>query len=144
MEPLARKHPIVGVSVLSVKSMIALRQSVLDQDRMDFTTVACSTYDEGCVVVSMEELTMPRVAGRQVHRDNVEAESASQYYQRSMFFSCINGLIENVLMTTLLFLRCFLSFLQTTRRTLIRLRAHMHWTISPMKLGYGEILSPPK
>ena len=63
---------------------------------MDFTTVASSTYDEGCVVVSMEELTMPRVAGRQVHRDNVEAESASQYYQRSIFFSYINGLSSSL------------------------------------------------
>ena len=42
MEPLARKHPAVGVRVTSVKSMIAFRQSVLDQDRMDFTTVASS------------------------------------------------------------------------------------------------------
>ena len=96
MEPLARKHSIVGVSVPSVKSMIAFRQSVLDHDRMDFTTVASCTYDEGCVVVSMEELAMPRVAGRQVHRDNVEAESASQYYQRSIFFSYINGLSSSL------------------------------------------------
>ena len=42
MEPLARKHLTVGVRVTSVKSMIAFRQSVLDQDRMDFTTVASS------------------------------------------------------------------------------------------------------
>ena len=41
-------------------------------------------------------------------------------------------------MTTLLFLRCLLSCLQTTRPTLIRLRAYMHRTISPMKLGYGK------
>ena len=61
MEPLARKHPTIGVSVPSVKSMIAFRQSALDQDWMDFNAVASSTYDEGCGVVSMEELTMPRV-----------------------------------------------------------------------------------
>ena len=49
---------------------------------MDFITVASSIYDEACAVVGTEELSMRRVAGRQVHRDNAEAESASQYYQR--------------------------------------------------------------
>ena len=94
-----------------------------------------------------EELSMPWVAGRQVHRDNVEAESTSQYYQRSIFLSYIDGLkafFKNVLMTTLLFLRCFLSCPFKTRPTSIRLRACIHWTISPMKLGCGEILLPLK
>ena len=40
MEPLARKFQTVGASVPSVKSMIASLQSVLNQDLMDFTTVA--------------------------------------------------------------------------------------------------------
>ena len=43
-------------------------------------------------MVDTEELSLPRVAGRQVHRDNVEVESASQYYQRSIFLSYIDGL----------------------------------------------------
>ena len=30
-------------------------------------------------MVGAEELSMPRVAGKQVHRDNLEAESAFQY-----------------------------------------------------------------
>ena len=96
MEPVERKHLTVGVIVPSVKSTIAFRQSVLDHDRMDFTSVASSTYDEGCALVSMEGLTMPRVAGRLVHCDNVEAVSASQYYQRLIFFSYINGLSSSL------------------------------------------------
>ena len=36
MEPLAQKLQSVGVSVFSVKSLIASLQSVLDQDRVDF------------------------------------------------------------------------------------------------------------
>ena len=43
MEPLARKHQTVGVSVTSEKSVIASLQSVLDQDRMDFTKVVDNT-----------------------------------------------------------------------------------------------------
>ena len=39
---------------------------------------------------------MPQVAGRQIHRDNVEAESASQYYQRSIFLSYIDGLSSSL------------------------------------------------
>ena len=52
MEPLARKLQSVGVSVPSVKSLIAFLQSVLDQDRVDFNTVASSIYDEACAVRS--------------------------------------------------------------------------------------------
>ena len=123
--------------------MIASLQSVLDQDRMDFTKVASSIYDKACAVVGTEELLLPRVAGRQVHRDNVEAESAS----RSIFLSYIDGLSSSLrerFNDNPSFLRCFLSCLLTTRPTSIRLRAYIHWTISPMKLGWGEILSPLK
>ena len=76
MEPRARKLQAVGVSVPSVKSMIACLQSVLDQDRVNFTTVVSSIYDEACAVVGTEELSMPRVVGRQNHHDNVKTESA--------------------------------------------------------------------
>ena len=127
MEPMVRKHQTVGVSVPSVKSMIASLQSVLDQNCMDFTTVASSIYDEACAVISMEELTVPWVAGRLVHCDNVEVESASQYYQRSIFYSYINGLsssLQERFNDNPSFLRCFLSCLQTTHPTSIRLRAY--------------------
>ena len=96
MEPLARKLQSVGVSVPSVKSLIASLQSVLDQDRMDFNTVASSIYDEACAVLGMKQLSVPRVVGIQVHRDNVEAESASQYYQRSIFLPCIDDLSSSL------------------------------------------------
>ena len=97
MEPLARKLQTVGVSVSSVKSMIGSLQSVLDQDQMGFITIASSIYNEACAVVGTEELLMPpRVAGRQVHGDNVEAELASQYYQRSIFLSYIDGLSSSL------------------------------------------------
>ena len=79
--------------------MLASIQSVLDQDWMDFTTVAFSRpiYDEACAVVGTEEFSMPRVARRQVHRDNVEAESASQHYERSIFLShYIDGLSSSL------------------------------------------------
>ena len=51
MELLARKFQSVGVSVSSVKSLIASLQSVLDQDRVDFNTVASSIYDEAQAVL---------------------------------------------------------------------------------------------
>ena len=89
MKPLARKFQSVVVSVSSVKSSL---QSVLDQDRVDFNTVAFRIYDEACAVVGTKELPVPRVVGIQVHRDNVEAESASQYYQRLIFLPYIDGL----------------------------------------------------
>ena len=96
MESLARKLQSVGVSVPSVKSLIASLQSVFDQDRVDFNTVASSIYDEACAAVGMKELSVPRVVGIQVHRDNVEAESASQYYQRSIFLPYIDGLSSSL------------------------------------------------
>ena len=96
MEPLARKLQSVGVSVPSVKSLIASLQSVLDQDRVDFNTVASSIYDEACAAVGTKQLSVPRVVGIQVHRDNVEAELASQYYQRSIFFPCIDDLSSSL------------------------------------------------
>ena len=68
----ALKLQTVGVSVSFAKRMIASFQSVLDQDRMDFITVASSIYDEACAVVGYEELLMSRGAGRQVYRDNLE------------------------------------------------------------------------
>ena len=96
MESLARKLQSVGVSVPSVKSLIASLQSVLDQNRVDFNTTASSIYDEACAAVGMKELSVPRVVGIQVHRDNVEAESASQYYQRSIFLPYIDGLSSSL------------------------------------------------
>ena len=92
MEPLARKLQSVGVSVPSAKSLIASLQSVLDQDRVDFNTVASSIYDEACAAVGTKELSVPWVVGIQVHGDNVEAESASQYSQRLIFLPYIDGL----------------------------------------------------
>ena len=96
VKPLARKLQSVGVSVPSVNSLIASLQSVLDQDRVDFNTVVSSIYDEACAVVGMKELSVPWVVGIQVHCDNVEAESASQYYQRSIFLPYIDGLSSSL------------------------------------------------
>ena len=96
MEPLARKLQSVGVSVPSVKSLIASLQSVFDQDRVDFNTVASSICDEASAAVDTKQLSVPRVVGIQVHRDNVEAESASQYYQRSIFLRCIDDLSSSL------------------------------------------------
>ena len=129
LEPLARKLQSVGVSVPSVKSLITSLQSVLDQDRLDFNTVASSIYDEACATVGMKELSVPRVVGIQVHRDNVEAESASQYYQRSIFLPYIDGLSSSFLERfndNSFFLRCFLSCLQTIRPTSMTWRAYIH------------------
>ena len=58
---------------------------------MNFNTVASSICDEACAAVGMKELSVSRVVGIKVHRDNVEAESASQYYQRSIFLPYIDG-----------------------------------------------------
>ena len=63
---------------------------------MDFNTVASSIYNEACAVLGTKQLSVPRVVGIQVHRDNVEAESASQYYQRSIFLPCIDDLSSSL------------------------------------------------
>ena len=97
MEPLARKLQSVKVSVPSVKSLIASLQSVLDQDRVDFNTVASSINDEACAAVGTKQLLVPSVVGIQVHRDNVEAELPSQNYQRSIFLPCIDDLSSSLL-----------------------------------------------
>ena len=78
------------------KKSYCFLQSVLDQDRVDFNTVASSIYDEACAVVGMKELSVPRVVRIQVHRDNAEAELASQYYQRSIFLPYIDGLSSSL------------------------------------------------
>ena len=96
MEPLAQKLQSVGVSVPFVKSLIASLQSVFDEDRVDFNTVASSIYDEACAVVGTKQPTVPRVVGIQVHCDNVEEESASQYYQSSIFLPCIDDLSSSL------------------------------------------------
>ena len=59
---------------------------------MDFNKVACSIFDKACAVVGTKKLLLPRVVRKLVHRDNVEAESALQYYQRSIFLPNVNGL----------------------------------------------------
>ena len=59
MEPLARKLQSVEVSVPSVKSLIASLQSILDQDLVDFNTVASSIYDEACAAVGTKQLSVP-------------------------------------------------------------------------------------
>ena len=79
-----------------MKSLAASLQSVFDQDRVEFNTVASSIYDEACAAVGKKELSVPLVVGIQVHRDNVEAESASQDYQRSIFLPCIDGLSSSL------------------------------------------------
>ena len=79
-----------------MKSLIASLQSVLDQDRVDFNTVASSIYDEACAVVGTKELSMPRIVGIQVHRNNVEAESASQHCQHSIFLQYNDGLSSSL------------------------------------------------
>ena len=59
--------------------------------------------------------------------NNVEAKSASQYYQRSMLLSYIDGLSSSIrerFNENPSFLRCFLSCLLTTRPKWIRLRAY--------------------
>ena len=131
MEPVARKLQAVEVSVPSVKSLIASLQKVLDQDGVDFNTVAFSIYEEVCAVVGTKELLVPRVVGIQVHRGSIEAESASQYYQRSIFPPYIDGLSTSLrerFNDNLLFLRCSRSCLRTTRPTLMTLKAYIHWT----------------
>ena len=133
MKPLAQKLQSVGVSVPSVKSLIASLQSVFDQDRVDFNTVVSSIYDEACAAVGLKELSVPRVVGIQVYRNNVEAEWTSQYYQRSIFLPYIDGLSSSLRErfndNPSFFLRCSLSCLQTIRPTSMTLRAYIHWTI---------------
>ena len=71
--------------VPSVKVLISSLESVLDQERED-VTIASTIYKEAkeaCEVLEMNELTVPRTIEFQVFRNNVEADSASQYYRRS-------------------------------------------------------------
>ena len=60
IEPLARKLQTVGVSVLSVKSLISSLQSVVSQERTDLN-IASKIYEEACEITGVKALTRPRV-----------------------------------------------------------------------------------
>ena len=97
--------------------MTASLQSVLDQDRMDFITVASSIYNEA------RGLCRSGWNGRAFNgpgcwktSDNLEAELTSQDYQRSIFRIYIDGISSSLrerFNDNPSFLRCFLSCLLT-------------------------------
>ena len=95
IEPLARKLQTVGVSVPCVKNLITSLQSVLDHDRNDLN-VSLNIYKKAYEVLGVQELTMPRIVEVQVYRANVCAESASQYFQRSVYVPYIDGLSNSL------------------------------------------------
>ncbi|XP_077968073.1 uncharacterized protein LOC144422121, partial [Styela clava] len=91
MEPLARALQAVGVSVPSVKNLTSSLQSVIAEERND-SEIALNIYKEACEIAGLKELTIPRVVEVQVYRDNVCADSASQYFKRSVYLPYVDGL----------------------------------------------------
>jgi len=91
IEPAARKLQTVVVSVPSAKSLISSLQSVLNQERVDLN-IPSKIYKEACEEADAKKLKMPRIVEVQVYRDNVCAESASQYFQRSECVPHVDGL----------------------------------------------------
>ncbi|XP_077971366.1 zinc finger MYM-type protein 1-like [Styela clava] len=91
MEPLARALQAVGVSVPSVKNLTSSLQSVIAEERND-SEIALNIYKEACEIAGLKELTIPRVVEVQVYRDNVCADSASQYFKRSVYLHYVDGL----------------------------------------------------
>ena len=91
IEPLVRKLQTVGVSVLSVKSLISSLQSVVSQERTDLN-IASKIYKEACEITGVKVLTMPRVVEIQAYRDNVSAELTSQYFHRAIYLPYVDGL----------------------------------------------------
>ena len=79
IEPLARKLQTVGVSVLSVKSLISSLQSVVSQERTDLN-IASKLYEEARKITGEKALTRPRVVEVQAYR-----ESTSQYFHRAIY-----------------------------------------------------------
>ena len=85
IEPLARKLQTVGVSVLSVKSLISL-QSVVSQECTDLN-IASKIYEEACEITGVKALTRPRVVEVQAY-----CESTSQYFHRAIYLPYVDGL----------------------------------------------------
>ena len=86
-EPLARKLQTVGVSMLSLKSLISSLQSVVSQERIDLNFVS-KIYEEACEITGVKALTRPRVVEVQAY-----CESTSQYFHRPIYLPYVNGLI---------------------------------------------------
>ena len=108
VEPLARKLQTVGVSVLSVKSLISSLQSVASQERTDLN-IASKIYEEACEITGVKALTRLRVVEVQAYR-----ESTSQYFHRAIYLPYVGGLscsLRERLTTILCCLLYCLSFL---------------------------------
>ena len=82
IEPLARKLQTIGVSVLSVKSLISSLQSVFSHERTDLN-IESKIYEK----TGVKALTRPRVVGVQAYR-----ESTSQYFHRAIYLPYVDGL----------------------------------------------------
>ncbi|XP_077970543.1 uncharacterized protein LOC144425105 [Styela clava] len=65
--------------------------SVIAEERND-SEIALNIYKEACEIAGLKELTLPRVVEVQVYRDNVSADSASQYFKRSVYLPYVDGL----------------------------------------------------
>ncbi|XP_077972730.1 52 kDa repressor of the inhibitor of the protein kinase-like [Styela clava] len=65
--------------------------SVIAEERND-SEIALNIYKEACEIAGLKELTIPRVVEVQVYRDNVCADSASQYFKRSVYLPYVDGL----------------------------------------------------
>ncbi|XP_077968824.1 uncharacterized protein LOC144422835 [Styela clava] len=65
--------------------------SVIAEERND-SEIALNIYKEACEIAGLKELTIPRVVEVQVYRDNVCADSASQYLKRSVYLPYVEGL----------------------------------------------------
>ena len=86
IKPLVRKLQTVGVSVLSVRSLISSLQSIVSQERTDLN-IASKIYKKACKITGVKALTRPRVVEVQAYH-----ESTSQYFRRAIYLPYVDGL----------------------------------------------------
>ena len=137
--------------------MIASLQSVLDQDRMDFTTVVDNTcrmpslrmmrlmqwlawkslqcpgsLEDKFIVITLKQNRPHNIINARYSFYNINGLSSSlreRFNHNPSFFALLSILLPNDSFN-IDQIESFNSFI--------------HWTISFMKLGHEEILSPPK
>ncbi len=68
--------------------------NVLERERMD-DTVWDALYDAGVTIAQRHEIEpcMPRCAGRQRHRENVQANTPTEYWKRALYLPLVDHLL---------------------------------------------------
>lgn len=70
-----------------------LRNNTLDEE---FRKIFRKAEDLSSTLFGIESITMPRITGRQVHRENYPADSPMEYFKRSIFIPCVDDLLGSL------------------------------------------------